>query len=320
MNVLHRLESFPDRQCPVFLALGCFDGLHVGHRAVLGIALSRARETAGEAWAFAFSPHPAKVLDPDRAPALICTLAQQERLLQETGMDGLLLQHFTKPFMHQTPETFFDRLLDAVPGLAGLSVGADWSFGKDRAGTPERMAALCAERNLFFSAHPPVLIDGARVSSTRIRQAVAEGRMAEARTLLGRPFSVVGTVVHGERIGRTLGFPTANVTPENELLPARGIYAARVRVGRRIHPAAAYVGRRESFRKDGPQVLEAHLLEQPEIDLYDKRIEIEYLDFVRNDRRFDDPEALKRQIRADLERIDAILRRESRAEEPASLT
>lgn len=308
MKIIHSLEKFSKTGKPVILAAGCFDGLHVGHTAVIQTAIARARATGGEAWVFTFSPHPAKVLDPDHAPALIFTTGQQSRQLQEMGVDGCILHPFTLDFMKQEPIDFFETLCARIPELAGISVGADWSFGKNRSGNAELLTQLCGERNLFFSAHPAVCWNNERVSSTRIREAVKLGHMTDAAGMLGRPVSTIGKVVHGKQIGRTIGYPTANIDPENDMLPPRGIYAAQLRVGHRLHHAAAYIGHRGTFHENEPQVLEVHLLDETDIDLYDQQVEVNYVEYIRGDRIFDHPEKLKEQIVSDIVAIRAALK------------
>ena len=303
MKIIHALEEFSAGTTPVILAAGCFDGLHIGHRAVIQVAIDQAKACDGEAWIFTFSPHPAKVLSPDHAPPLIFTTSQQLRHLQELGVDGCILQPFTVDFMKQEPVDFFDALRSHIPELAGISVGADWSFGKNRSGNADLLARLCAERHMYFSAHPAVCWKEQRVSSTRIREAVRLGQFQDATAMLGRPVSTIGTVVHGEKIGRSLGYPTANIEPDNDMLPPRGIYAAQLRVGHRLHKAAAYIGHRETFHENEPQVLEVHLLDETDIDLYGQQVEVSYIEYIRGDQVFKDADTLKAQIKADVEAI-----------------
>ncbi len=309
MKIAHALEAFDGGATPVILAAGCFDGLHIGHAAVIRIAVEHARATDGEAWVFTFDPHPAKVLSPDHAPPLIFTTGQQLRHLQEMGVDGCILQPFTLEFMKQEPVAFFEHLHGCIPGLAGISVGADWSFGRNRSGNAGLMARLCAARNMFFSAHPAVCWGNERVSSTRIREAIRLGHLADAAGMLGRHVGTIGTVVHGSKIGRSLGYPTANIDPENEMLPPRGIYAARLRIGHRLHDAAAYIGHRGTFHENEPQVLEVHLLDGEGFDLYGQEVEVNYIEYIRGDRVFEDAGTLQRQIESDLAAIRAILAR-----------
>lgn len=307
MKIIHALEEFTDTGKPVVLAAGCFDGLHIGHTAVIQVAIDRARSIGGEAWVFTFDPHPAKVLSPDHAPPLIFTTDQQSRHLQEMSVDGCILQPFTIDFMKREPVDFFDHLCSSIPELAGISVGEDWSFGRNRSGNAELLTKLCAERNMYFSAHPAVCWAGERVSSTRIRNAIKLGHMADATGMLGRPVSTIGTVVHGKKIGRGLGYPTANIDPENDMLPPRGIYAAKLRVGHHLHNAAAYIGHRGTFHQNEPQVLEVYLLDEHDIDLYGQQVEVSYLEFIRSDQVFEDADQLKGQIESDITAIRAVL-------------
>lgn len=307
MKIIHALEEFHETDVPVILAAGCFDGLHIGHTAVIQKAIERAKEISGEAWVFTFDPHPAKVLMPDRAPPLIFTTDQQSLHLQEMGVDGCILQPFTLDFMKQEPLDFFENLCNCIPHLAGISVGEDWSFGRNRAGNAALLTNLCGERDMYFSAHPEVTWNDQRVSSTRIREAIKLGHMADANGMLGRPVSTIGNVEHGEKIGRKLGYPTANIDPENDMLPPRGIYAAKLRVGHQYYKAAAYIGHRGTFHENTPQVLEVHLLDETAIDLYGQHVEVSYLKYIRGDEVFEDAEALKAQIATDLADIRAVL-------------
>ena len=309
MKIIQTLEEFHESKTPVILAAGCFDGLHIGHTAVIKTALERARAIGGEAWVFTFDPHPAKVLMPDRAPPLIFTSGQQSSHLMEMGIDGCILQPFTLDFMKQEPMCFFDNLCACIPELAGISVGEDWSFGRNRAGNAELLTKLCAERNMYFSAHPQVCWKDERVSSTRIREAIKLGHMDDATAMLGRPVSTIGNVGHGEKIGRKLGFPTANIAPENDMLPPRGIYAAQLRAGHHLYNAAAYIGHRGTFHENEPQVLEVHLIDETGIDLYGQHVEVSYIEYIRGDRVFEDAEKLKAQIDLDLTSIRAILKK-----------
>ncbi len=307
MKIIHSLEEFHEKETPVVLAAGSFDGLHIGHSAVIGKAKEHAESIGGEAWVFTFDPHPAKVLMPDRAPPLIFTTDQQSLYLQQLGVDGCILQPFTTDFMKQEPLDFFENLCTCIPLLAGISVGEDWTFGRNRAGNAELLTKLCSERDLWFSTLPEVKWNGERVSSTRIREAVKLGRLKEAAAMLGRPVSTIGKVEHGEKIGRKLGYPTANIDPENEMLPPRGIYAAKLRVGHSSHNAAAYIGHRGTFHENEPQVLEVHLIDETDIDLYGQHVEVSYIEYIRGDEVFENAAALKKQIETDIADIRRIL-------------
>ncbi len=209
--------------------------------------------------------------------------------------------------MEQEPAHFFEQLRSYIPELAGISVGEDWSFGKNRSGTPELLSKLCREEKLYFSAHPAVCWKEKRISSTRIREAIKLGHLADVLGMLGQPISTIGSVVHGEQIGRSLGYPTANIKPENEILPPRGIYAARLRIGHRLHNAAAYIGHRGTFHENAPQILEVHLIDEENIDLYGQQVEVSYQKYIRGDQVFKDASKLKEQIKADIIAIRSVL-------------
>ena len=244
---------------------------------------------------------------PDRAPPLIFTTDQQTLHLQEMGVDGCVLQPFTLEFMKQEPIAFFDNLRTCIPELAGISVGEDWSFGRNRAGNAALLTELCGARDMWFSAHPAVCWKDERVSSTRVREALKLGDMPAATEMLGRPVSTIGIVEHGEKIGRKLGYPTANIAPENDLLPPRGIYAAKLRVGNGLHNAAAYIGHRGTFHENQPQVLEVHLIDETNVDLYGHHVEVSYIQYIRGDEVFENADQLKARIEADIAAIRAVL-------------
>lgn len=307
MKIIHALEEFHEKDTPVVLAAGSFDGIHIGHSAVIGKAIEHARSIGGETWVFTFDPHPAKVLMPDRAPPLIFTTDQQSLYLQKLGVDGCILQPFTFDFMKQEPIDFFENLCTCIPRLSGISVGEDWTFGRNRAGNAELLTRLCTERGMWFSTLPEVQWNGERVSSTRIRDAIRLGHLADATAMLGRPVSTIGKVEHGEKIGRKLGYPTANIDPENEMLPPRGIYAARLRVGQNLYNAAAYIGHRRTFHENEPQVLEVHLIDEEGLDLYGQHVEVSYIEYIRGDEVFENALALKKQIEADIASIRKVL-------------
>jgi len=300
VKILHTLKEFKPTQKPVFLAIGCFDGVHIGHQAVIQTAKHHALKTEGQIWVLTFSPHPAKLFDPSHAPPLISTQEQQLLLFQKIGVNGVIIQPFTTSFINLQPAQFFNQLLTTLSPLAGLFVGENWTFGKNRSGTTQILQQFCTEKKIIFSAHNAICWKNKRVSSTRIRKAFQLGQIEDLKKMLGREPSTIGTVIHGEQIGRTLGFPTANIQPQNELLPPHGIYAAHLRIGSKIYPAAAYLGRRSTFHTNAPAQLEVHLIDQTNINLYEKTVEVSYISYIRTDQHFNSPEALKKQIAKDL--------------------
>ncbi len=307
MKAVHRWAELASVPPPLFLAIGYFDGVHRGHAAVVGAAVARARDRGGHAWALTFDPHPARILRPEAAPPAIVTTATRVRLLRALGVEGCALTPFTSEFAALEPEEFAAALRRDAPGLAGVSVGPNWRFGRGARGDASLLRELGRTAGFEVEIVPAVRHGEAPISSTRIRRAVEHGDLAEAAEMLGRPFAVEGRVEEGRRVGRALGFPTANIRPENELMPPAGIYAARLRLADgRILPAAAYRGRRPTFGPGGAPVLEVHALDTV-LDLYGQRVEAEFVRRIRDDRRFDDPAALRAQIAEDLRAIRAAL-------------
>ncbi len=300
------LDALRGATRPVFLAVGVMDGVHRGHRAVIGGACRAARAAGGEAWVLTFEPHPVQVLDPGRAPPLITTPEEKLEQIAEAGADGCIVLPFTPELAAWEPAAFVDRLAAAAPSLRGLSVGAGWRFGRRARGDVKRLAELAAARGIGLAVAEPVLWDGAPVSSTRIRNAVSDGRMEEAAALLGRRFRLAGPVREGRRVGRAIGYPTANVDTVHGLKPPHGVYAVRAVVGGREHPAAAYYGPRPTFDARGHALLEVYLLDGA-FDLYGRRMEVAFESFVRPDRAFDSPEALRAQIARDVEAVSRVL-------------
>jgi riboflavin kinase/FMN adenylyltransferase len=228
MRIVRGLASAPPDAGPSAVALGTFDGVHLGHRAILGTALARAREVGIEAVACTFDPHPMEVLQPDRAPTAITPLDERLRLIGETGVDAVVVLAFTRELAAVEPEAFVkDVLLDRLRARE-VVVGYNHSFGRGARGDPRLLEALAGR--LGFRAHvvPPMTVDGTAVSSTGIRAALQRGDVAAAARSLGRPYAIEGIVTSGAGRGRTLGFPTANIAPDRTLLVARGVYRGLV--------------------------------------------------------------------------------------------
>lgn len=305
MRVLRQVDRDNGPTGPVALAAGFLDGVHLGHRSVIAAARRRAGDAGGQTWVLTFDPHPLRVLRPDAAPPLITPLPIKLRLLEAEGVDGCIVRSFTPEFAALSPEAFVDGLVRDIPRLAGIAVGDGWRFGHHGAGDRDLLRRLAARHGFDVDLVPPVTIDGQPVSSTRIRQAVVDGRMEEAAGLLGRSFSVEGAVVHGRRIGRDLGFPTANVDALRELHPPAGVYAAWVRADGAFHYGAAYIGGRPTFGASGRPGLEVFLFDFKG-DLYTHALEVGFISRIREDRSFTDAEALKDQIALDVARIREI--------------
>jgi len=280
------------------VTVGNFDGVHRGHQALVTAAVSRALESFGSAVALTFDPHPARVLQPERAPRSLMTLEHKAEYLAALGVDVLAVLPFTHDLAAESPEGFARVVLAGTLRARAVVVGAGFRFGKGRAGDVALLRRLGESLEFEVFAVPAVMHEGRPVSSTRIRESLAAGDVASAAALLGRPYFVEGRVVRGEGRGRTLGVPTANLDAANEILPKNGVYAARARVATGVlRPAVVNVGRRPTFGGDALTV-EAHLLDF-EADLYGQSLRLFFQARLRDERTFADKGALVRQIHED---------------------
>lgn len=298
MRIVRGLGSVPPETRPSAVALGVFDGVHLGHRAILGTALTRARAAGLEAVACTFDPHPMEVLQPDRAPRPITTLDERLALIGETGVDAVVVLAFTRELASIEPEAFVkDMLLDRLRARE-IVVGYNHRFGRGARGDARLLQEL-ADR-VGFRAHvvPPMTVEGAAVSSTEIRAALQRGDVTTAARDLGRPYTIAGPVTAGAGRGRTLGFPTANIEAERPVLVARGVYRGRIHVDGQQHSTVVNVGVRPTF---GETILavEAHLIDFKG-DLYGRRVRLDFLERLRDEMRFPSVEELKAQVARDI--------------------
>jgi riboflavin kinase/FMN adenylyltransferase len=307
MRIARGLESVPPDARPSAVALGTFDGVHLGHRAILGTALARAREVGVEALVCTFDPHPMEVLQPDRAPRPITPLDERLALIGEAGLDTVVVLPFTRGLAAVEPEAFVKDVLLERLHAREIVVGYNHRFGRGARGDARLLEGL-AER-FGFRAHvvPPMTVDGVAVSSSEIRAALQRGDVAGAARGLGRAYAIAGPVTSGAGRGRTLGFPTANIEPDRQLLVPRGVYRGRVIVEGRPHAAVVNVGVRPTF-DETVLAVEAHLIDFTG-DLYGCRVRLEFVDRVRDEMRFPSIEELKAQVMRDIAQARAQSRR-----------
>lgn len=292
-------SAVPERLRGGIAALGNFDGFHLGHQAVIGRAIARARAEGRPAIVATFDPHPVRFFKPDAAPFRLTTLHQRERLFAAAGADAMLVFRFGAELAATTAEDFVDRLLHREAGLAGVVTGEDFTFGKGRAGNVAVLRALAEARGMSADAVAAVEAGEGPVSSSRIREHLVAGRPEEAARLLTRPFAIEGEVEHGDKRGRTIGYPTANMSLGKYLRPAYGIYAVRARLpDGRVVDGAANLGIRPTFEPP-KELLETYLFDFSG-DLYGQRLEVELVSFLRPEARFDGLEALQAQMNADM--------------------
>lgn len=304
MEIFRLTDGLAPHPCPV-VALGNFDGVHLGHRAILQRAIERARAARGTAFALTFDPLPAKVLVPERAPRLILAPEDKLELLRRSGIDGVVVVNFTSALSRLSPTEFVrDYLLGRV-GARAVVVGHNVSFGHQRAGNAQVMAELGRQMGFETEVVGPVAVEGHEVSSTRIRELIAAGEMRQAARLLGRNHFVSGTVVHGRERGRTIGFPTANIESATECLPPDGVYATRVVIGDEAFASITNIGMRPTFGEPA-RTIEAHVFDFDR-DMYGARVRLDLIERIRGERKFESGQALAAQISQDLKRAREIL-------------
>ena len=310
MRVVAGSAALGQRLVRPVVTVGSFDGIHLGQRSILDTVVARARARDGTATVVTFDPHPRKVLSPEHAPSLLSTCEQRLEWIAEAGIDVAVIEPFTGEFAHTPPERFVQDYLHAGLAPVEVYVGYDFRFGRDREGSMRLLTELGPRLGFAVTIIPEVTIDGEDVNSTRIRELVAEGDVGRSARLLGRPYAIRGRVVEGDRRGRTLGFPTLNLDSENELLPASGVYAVRVRfldgAAGALLSAVSNVGRRPTFDAGEGIVCETHVFDF-DADAYGRRVEVQFVSRIRAERRFSGVEALRSQIGLDAEEARRIL-------------
>jgi riboflavin kinase/FMN adenylyltransferase len=298
MRIVQGLESYPSEAPPAAVALGVFDGVHLAHRVILTTGVARARASSLQALACTFDPHPAQVLRPEGAPAPISTPRERLELIAQTGVDATVVLAFTLELAAVEAEAFVKDVLIGRLHARDVVVGYNHRFGRGARGDAQLLKAL-AER-LGFRAHvvPPLMVDGVPVSSSEIRAALRAGDLERATRYLGRLYTIEGEVVPGAGRGRALGFPTANLRPDRELLIPPGVYVGRAQVGDDSHPAVVNIGVRPTFG-ESTLVVEAHLLDFSG-SLYGQPVRIGFVSRLREERKFPGLEALRTQIGLDI--------------------
>jgi riboflavin kinase/FMN adenylyltransferase len=309
MEVIHFPDDpRPPRWSQPVLALGNFDGVHRGHRKILDRLCRVARERAATAVVMTFDPHPPRVVRPDKAPPLLMTTAQKLQAVADAGVQGAAVVRFTPELSRWDPETFVRTALVGWLHVSEVWVGADFVFGHDRAGNFSVLRALGVQYGFKAEKIDPVRYKDFVVSSTRIRRLVSEGRVDEAGALLGHQYHLDGTVVRGDERGRTIGFPTANLCTDNELLPPHGVYATTARVGEVVYASVSNVGTRPTVDVSGRTTVETHLLDFDR-DLYGQTIRLGFVQRLRDERAFGSLDLLRTQIDDDCRRARVLFKR-----------
>src|SRR5258708_29088565 len=309
MDVIHFPDDpRPSRWSHPVLALGNFDGVHRGHRKILDRVQRVASERVATSVVMTFDPHPPRVVRPDKAHPLLMKKAQKVEAIAAAGVQGAAMVRFTPDLSRWDPETFVRAVLVDWLHVGEVWVGANFLFGHDRAGNFSLLRALGGRYGFRAEKIDPVRYKDFVVSSTRIRRLVSEGRVDEAGALLGHEYYVDGTVMQGDRRGRTLGFPTANLCTENELLPPNGVYATTARIGEIVYPSGTNVGTRPTVDESGRISVETHIFNIHR-DLYGAPLRVGFVQRLRDERAFESLEALRAQIDADCGRARVLFDR-----------
>ncbi|MEQ1870279.1 MAG: bifunctional riboflavin kinase/FAD synthetase [Vicinamibacterales bacterium] len=309
MDVIH----FPDDPRPArwvhpVLALGNFDGVHRGHQKILERLRRTATERGATSVVMTFDPHPPRVVRPDKAPPLLMTTAQKLEAIAAAGVQGAAIVRFTHELSRWEPEQFVQAVLVDWLRVSEVWVGANFLFGRERAGNFTMLRALGAQYGFKAEKIDPVRYKDFVVSSTRIRRLVSEGRVDEAGALLGHQYAIDGVVVHGAQRGRSIGFPTANLHTENELLPPNGVYTTTLAIDGVIHPSITNVGVRPTVESSGRVTVETHVFGLAQ-DLYDKVVRLGFVQRLRDERAFESVDALKAQIASDCDKARVLFER-----------
>ncbi len=298
VKLVRDLAEMPERLRGGAVAIGNFDGVHLGHAAIVARLVTKAKELGGPAVVFTFDPHPARILRPQAAPTPLTWTDRKVELLGQLGVDAVVAYPTDEALLQLSPEAFFARIVQERLAARQMVEGTNFYFGHRRAGTIDVLRRLCDGAGVGLDVVEPVVIDGQPVSSSRVRESIAGGRIDEACRMLTQPYRLRGMVRHGEGRGVKLGFPTANLEAIDTLLPGPGVYAGRAATNGKLWPAAINVGPNPTFGGQTNKV-EVHLIGW-QGSLYGQPLEVDFLGKLRDIQRFDGPEALQAQLHRDI--------------------
>ena len=311
MQDLRSIPELGELAGPIFTAIGVFDGVHLGHQAVISTSAEHARAAGGTPVVVTFDPHPMKVLRPHDPPRLLTATQHKISLIRELGVGHLLVIPFDRDFASTSPEVFVEQLVTHAKPLREICVGHEWSFGRNRAGNIHLLREIGANKGFDVVGIPPVRVGETLVSSTAIRKAVQTGDFETAKSMLGREYTILGTVQEGAKLGRKLGYPTANLSAHSEQFPPNGVYVAEAKLGDARYGAAANLGIRPTVTsRPAERLLELHLFDLTH-DIYGQDVEVRFLHYLRPEQKFENLEALSAQIRSDVESARAYWRKRS---------
>jgi riboflavin kinase/FMN adenylyltransferase len=305
MKIIHNLEELTSPIDNAVVTIGNFDGIHLGHREIFRRVVRRSREVGGTSVVYTFVPHPLKIVAPEHAPALINTYPEKEKLIEASCIDVLICAPFTRELAELPAHRFVREILVEKIGLSHLVVGYDYLFGKDRSGDIQLLRRMGEYLGFTVEVLEPIATHGQVYSSTRVREMIRQGQVRDVVEVLGRHYTFEGKVVHGFGRGSKLGFPTANLKTDKELMPCPGVYAVKVKRGDVLHDGVLNLGRNPTFCAAG-SFIEVHLLDF-EADLYGESLRVYFVERLRDEKCFDGPEALRAAIAEDIHRARILL-------------
>ncbi len=310
MKIIKDLQEIKRDQNSV-ITLGTFDGLHLGHQQIVDTVVQKSRRSAGRSFLITFDPHPRKIIPGRNDVKILSTLDEKVVILEQLGMENLFVVNFTIDFSKQSPEEFVEKYLVKGIGLSEVVIGYDHHFGKERDGNFELLQKLGNKYNFSVTLIPEYSVNGETVSSTKIRNALLTGDVLKAGKMLGRNYSFKGIIVHGDGRGRKLGFPTANLSVDNEdkLIPAKGIYAAECIVENEKHFGLLSLGRRPTFHKDGEIIPEFYIFDFDK-DIYDEVMQVNMVEKIRDEEKFSSVDELIIRMKKDEETGRKILNKQ----------
>lgn len=302
MQVFHSLSEVPAGRGPLALAIGNFDGIHLGHRSLLEALCAYCRQTGKMPAVLTFHPHPVEVLNPAKKLERLTMTEEKLAELEALGIELVLVEKFDAQLASLAPEVFFQKYVRQGLGADAVFVGFNFHFGKSRAGDTTLLERLCQAGGVYLHVEPPFAVDGERASSSAVRGALQAGDIAGVNRLLGRPYSLRGTVVRGAGRGRKLGFPTANLQfPHGKCLPKSGVYVTEAVWQRQVFPSVSNIGSRPTVEREGaPLSVEVHLLDF-QASLYEEALELRFLQRIRDEKKFGSVDELRGQIGRDVE-------------------
>ncbi|HEX3420652.1 MAG TPA: bifunctional riboflavin kinase/FAD synthetase [Candidatus Udaeobacter sp.] len=300
MQILRLIPELSQLPGPLFLAIGVFDGVHLGHQAVISTSAEHAHAANGTPVVVTFDPHPEKILRPEKAPHLLTATPHKIALIRALGVHHLLIIRFNKQFAATEPEDFVHQLVQHSNPLREICVGHQWSFGRNRRGNLQLLKKLGAQSDFDVVGIPPVGVNGEIASSTTIRSAVEAGDLKKAATMLGREYTILGTVVRGDDLGKKIGFPTANLSAHSEQFPPNGVYFAEAKLDDAVYPGVVNLGYRPTVSSSKDRILEVYLLDF-DGDIYGKDLELRFICYLRPEKKFENVDALVCQIESDVQ-------------------